>query len=325
MIRLVRLLALLAPFRWVRALREAMAGARLSPSAVVIGGRSRVRLSRGSKIGARCRLDAGSKGVIEVGEKVWLSADIEIQTDSRVTIGTGTTIQRRCTINGSTRIGAGCIFAPDVFVSSGSHPFRHVPHLPIRAQEQLLSKDPTGAAWIDRPVWIQDDCWLGVHVVVAPGVTIGKGSVIGANAVVTRDVPPYSVMGGIPAQRVGSRLAWTPPKVVDPAIPESAPYILSGKVADEHQTAPYIHLDGNWPVQVALEANGNFCSVAVRYRCAKPSAVSVGARTVTLMEGEGRVEFDRKEVTVRDGVAYFQMQLSDAAQPEVSITLIESL
>lgn len=320
MIRWYRLLALLAPFRWLRALREAMAGVRLSPSAVVIGGRSRVRLAGGSKIGARCRLDAGSKGVIEVGERVWLSTDIEVQTDSRVIIGAGTTIQRRCTINGSARVGAGCIFAPDVFVSSGTHPFRHVPYLPIRVQEQLLARDSMTVASIDRPVWIQDDCWLGVHVVVAPGVTIGKGSVIGANAVVTRDVPPYSVMGGIPARRIGSRLDWVPPRVVDPGIPETEPYILSGKVANE-----CIRLEGEWPVHVALEANAKFRSVAVSYRCARPSSVAVGARTVMLRGGEGRVEFTRDEVTVRDGVVYFQMQLSDAAQPDVGIALIESL
>ena len=117
-------------------------------------------------------------------------------------------------IMGSTRLGRSCILAPNVFVSSGTHPFRSFPELPIRRQEALVTQDPALAALLDRPVWIQDDCWLGANVVVCPGVVIGRGSVIGANAVVLQDVPPYSVVAGVPAQVVGKRLDWIPPVLV---------------------------------------------------------------------------------------------------------------
>jgi NDP-sugar pyrophosphorylase family protein len=133
-------------------------------------------------------------------------------------------VQRRCTINGTTRVGADCIFAPDVFVSSGTHPFREIPHLPIREQERRLAQQGVS---LDRPVWIQDDCWIGTHVVIAPGVTVGKGSVIGANSVVTKDVPPYSVVAGMPARVIGQRLEWTPPARVDLAVETDRPYVLS--------------------------------------------------------------------------------------------------
>jgi acetyltransferase-like isoleucine patch superfamily enzyme len=128
---------------------------------------------------------------------------VEIETEAQVEIGAGTTIQRRCTINGRTKIGQGCIFAPNVFVSSGTHAFREWPNLPIREQERILAAEGRS---LDRAVWIQDDCWLGTNVVVSPGVTIGKGSVIGANAVVTQDVPPYSVVAGVPGRVIAKRL-----------------------------------------------------------------------------------------------------------------------
>ena len=57
-----------------------------------------------------------------------------------------------------------------------------------------------------EPVSIGDDCWLGRRVMVMPGVTIGDGCVIAAGAVVTKDIPPYSVAGGVPARVIKNRL-----------------------------------------------------------------------------------------------------------------------
>jgi len=53
---------------------------------------------------------------------------------------------------------------------------------------------------IRKPVVIEDDVWIGSHSVILPGITIGKGAVIGANSVVTKDVEPYSIMYGSPAR-----------------------------------------------------------------------------------------------------------------------------
>jgi len=55
------------------------------------------------------------------------------------------------------------------------------------------------------PIYICDDVWLGTGVVVLPGVTIGKGSVVAANAVVNKNVEPYSVVGGVPAKLIKKR------------------------------------------------------------------------------------------------------------------------
>lgn len=56
-----------------------------------------------------------------------------------------------------------------------------------------------------RPVVIEDNAWIGVRAVIMPGVRVGRGAVVGAGAVVTRDVPPMAVVFGNPARAVGNR------------------------------------------------------------------------------------------------------------------------
>ena len=55
------------------------------------------------------------------------------------------------------------------------------------------------------PVLINDNVWVGHSAIILKGVTIGTGAVVAANAVVTRDVPPYSIVGGVPAKVIGWR------------------------------------------------------------------------------------------------------------------------
>lgn len=68
-----------------------------------------------------------------------------------------------------------------------------------------LSKPIKDADCIKRPVVIEDDVWLGAGVRILGGVTIGKGSIVGAGAVVSKDIPPYSIAVGVPAKVVKSR------------------------------------------------------------------------------------------------------------------------
>jgi acetyltransferase-like isoleucine patch superfamily enzyme len=53
---------------------------------------------------------------------------------------------------------------------------------------------------VSKPIVIEDDVWIGAHAVILPGVTIGRGAVVGAGSIVTRDVEPYSIVVGTPAR-----------------------------------------------------------------------------------------------------------------------------
>lgn len=320
-----RVLASLAPVRWWRALRALLGGARVHPQAVLIGPAARLQLGRGCKLGPRVKLDTGGAGHIQIGDRAWIAADVEMQTETAVVIGAGTTVQRRCTINGSTRLGAGCILAPGVFVSSGTHPFRVVPHLPIREQERQLLAQPKAATSADRPVWVQDDCWLGAHVVVCPGVTIGKGSVIGANSVVTRDVAPYSVVAGSPARRIGTRLDWRPPSRLAPDRDEDAPYLLAGCVRRDTKGNACVEIKAHAPLLAALNALPWLRGVVIDYRATAPAVLAAGGLSVPVAAGRGRLELKVQHLRIADGVAYCELALPDTDASCVEVLGLECL
>ena len=77
---------------------------------------------------------------------------------------------------------------------------------PLFFEEWGLEKGNVGASWDNKgDIVIGKDVWIGYEAVVMAGVTIGDGAIIGARAVVTKDVPPYTVAGGIPAKPIKKR------------------------------------------------------------------------------------------------------------------------
>ena len=284
-----RLLWASLPCRWWRSAVALPAGVRVHPSATLLGRAGQFALGEGSVLDARVRIDLGEAGRLQTGRGVWLAHDTEIETSTSVVIGDGSTLQRRCSLNGSVRVGRGCILAPDVFISSGTHPFRtpSLSHLPIREQERRLRE--AGQAADDRPVWIQDDCWLGVHAVLMPGVVVGKGSVVGANAVVTKAVAPYSVVAGMPARVVGQRLHWRPPPALRLDRDEDLVYVLSGKVVGRAGQPCAIGVFLDEPLLAAVDAPAG--RARVRYEAAGPLEVMAGGELRSLPAGKGMLEF----------------------------------
>lgn len=79
---------------------------------------------------------------------------------------------------------------------------------PLFYQEWGLDKENITQAWKDKgDIILSNDVWIGFEAVILAGVTIGDGAVVGARAVVTKDVPPYTIVGGVPAQPIRRRFS----------------------------------------------------------------------------------------------------------------------
>jgi len=137
-------------------------------------------------------------GPVVLGERVHLHDDIviEIGPGGSLTIGAHTHIQPRCQITAyesAIEIGRGVQIAPYCAFYSYDHGM--APDIPMDRQS-LHSKGP---------IVVEDDAWLGVGVIVLSGVRVGKGAVVGAGAVVTRDIPEGAIVAGVPARVVKMR------------------------------------------------------------------------------------------------------------------------
>lgn len=125
---------------------------------------------------------------------------------SLVTVGRGTygPIQVISTgTDSKLRIGSYCSIAPEVsFVLHDNHPldlFSTFPFKYFLIDESIVEAQTKGDIVID------DDVWIGYRATVLDGVHIGQGAVIAAGAVVTKDVSPYSIVGGVPAREIKRR------------------------------------------------------------------------------------------------------------------------
>ena len=159
-----------------------------------------------------------------LGEHVYLGRFVELATteDGSLTVGADTSIQDYSVMIGDIQIGAHCIFAPNVHVASHNHHFRDNPPWLIRDQDVAFAQGKTA------PVIIEDDCWIGRNAVILPGVYVGRGAVIGANCVVSRDVRPYEVHAGATNAPIGRRLEFIPPHKLDPMDDACLPYLYRG-------------------------------------------------------------------------------------------------
>jgi acetyltransferase-like isoleucine patch superfamily enzyme len=162
----------------------------------------RMRAGRRVFIGDNAYINAFGRDGIEIGNNVSIREHAWIQITSRldqpgagIRIGDDTYIGPRCILGagGGIRIGARVLFGAGVQLLAEDHMFQD-PEAPIR--EQGVAR---------RGIVVEDDAWLGNAVIVLDGVTIGKGAVIGAGAIVTRDVPSGMIAAGNPARVIRAR------------------------------------------------------------------------------------------------------------------------
>lgn len=134
-------------------------------------------------------ISLGRGAVVHLGCYVWFYGPGQLRRDGLV-IGAHTRINRDCCLDarGSLRIGENVSISPEVTILTAYHPI----------------DDPEFRV-ATRPIEIDDYAFVGTRATILAGVRIGRGAVVGAGAVVTRDVPPLAVVAGVPARQVGTR------------------------------------------------------------------------------------------------------------------------
>ena len=112
-----------------------------------------------------------------------------------ISIGNKSGIGEKCEIFGRCIIGNYVLMGPECVIYTINHNY-------IDKSKLIIDQGNS----VEMPVFIEDDVWLGRRAIVLPGVKIGKGAVIAAGSVVTKDIPPYSLVGGNPARIIKQRI-----------------------------------------------------------------------------------------------------------------------
>lgn len=135
------------------------------------------------------------KGVFKyVGDNVNIRPNIKFAMGYNISIGENSGIGDGCFLQDLGEIVIGCdvLMAPEVMIFTANHKIK---------KDELIR---TQGAEI-KSVRIEDDVWIGTRAILLPGIHIGKGAVIAAGAVVTKDVEPNTIVGGVPAKKIGNR------------------------------------------------------------------------------------------------------------------------
>ena len=128
-------------------------------------------------IGFNCKLFASNKSKIEIGDKFTCNSNVMINSRGI----------------GEIKIGKNVLIGPNSVLRSNNHNYK-IFQKPINEQGMSEGK-----------ISIEDDVWIGSNVVILPNVTIGKGSIVAAGAVVTSNVESFTIVGGVPATQIGIR------------------------------------------------------------------------------------------------------------------------
>ena len=146
-----------------------------------------ISYSKGGKIAQKLRTKSASLFLEYVGVNVNIEQHAMLTSSMRIGNNSGIGIDAK--IHGRVEIGDNVMMGPNVVIYTTNHTFDR---LDIPMCQQGFSKQ--------KPVIIGNDVWIGGQVIILPGTHIGDGAIIGAGAVVSKDVPNYAVVAGNPAK-----------------------------------------------------------------------------------------------------------------------------
>jgi len=177
-------------------------------------------------------LSIPSSAIIEGNVKLEPNVHIKpnVILSGNITVGRNSSLNNSCKFFGDIEIGDNCLLAFNVFASSSKHNFKERPSLPINEQD-MINK-------LYKKIVIEDDCWIGINVAIMQGVTIGKGSIVGSNSVITKDVEPYSVVVGA-SKVISKRLKFMPPKKIEFEQSDDLPYFYKGFLVRDYEQKRY--------------------------------------------------------------------------------------
>jgi maltose O-acetyltransferase len=144
----------------------------------------------------------GQHSGVHMGCYMWFYGPGQVRRQ-RTAIGAYSRVNRRCTLDlrGGLRIGDNVSVSPEVVILT------------------IANLENSQGHGEGKPVVIEDNVWIGMRAMIMPGVTLGRGCVVAAGAVVMRDVPPMSIVFGSPARPVGAREQGGADYVLDRAFP----------------------------------------------------------------------------------------------------------
>lgn len=152
----------------------------------------------------RCHRRYAVRENVRLGQRVHVGLGSTLWAPRRMVVGDDVYIGKFCTIECDGSIGNGVLIANQVgLVGRLDHDFRTL-GLPVRLSPWIGGKGYSGGG-LELEVRIGDDVWIGYGSIVLSGVTIGRGAIIAAGAVVVEDVPAYAIVRGNPGVVVGRR------------------------------------------------------------------------------------------------------------------------
>jgi len=195
-----------SPWRWTRALPSRLRLLRVGKTGrgihldtnVLLSYPGRIHLGHGARLARNVALRANSalEPGIAIGDQCHVQDGALLNaSEGFVHLGDRSWVGPFCVIygNGGVRIGRDVMIAAHTCITSVGH--RHdLMHVPMMAQGIEVG-----------PVTIEDDVWIGMNCTLLPGVTIGRGAIVAAGAVVRGDVAPYTIVGGVPARVIARR------------------------------------------------------------------------------------------------------------------------